>query len=178
MNDIFSAPDFEHLVQQFNEAFDVGVDLPLQFDLVNEEAKEFMDAAVAISVDPSIENAENLLKEIADFYYVMTGVAVMVNSIPESQRDASVNVALSEEAALNMALATMGISAAVEAGFVKPDMIKEAFYEVHRSNMSKLDDEGKPIRREDGKVLKGPNYSEAGLRAQGALISKRYKELF
>jgi predicted HAD superfamily Cof-like phosphohydrolase len=30
--------------------------------------------------------------------------------------------------------------------------------EVHRSNMSKLGADGKPIMREDGKVLKGPNY--------------------
>lgn len=29
--------------------------------------------------------------------------------------------------------------------------------EVHRSNMSKLDDNGQPIRRDDGKILKGPN---------------------
>ena len=38
--------------------------------------------------------------------------------------------------------------------------VKEAaFNEVHRSNMSKLDEDGKPIRREgDGKVMKGPNY--------------------
>lgn len=34
-----------------------------------------------------------------------------------------------------------------------------AFDEVHRSNMSKLGADGKPIRRpEDGKVMKGPNY--------------------
>ncbi len=34
-----------------------------------------------------------------------------------------------------------------------------AFNEVHRSNMSKLGKDGKPIRREcDGKVLKGPDY--------------------
>lgn len=34
-----------------------------------------------------------------------------------------------------------------------------AFNEVHRSNMSKLGEDGKPIRREsDGKILKGPNY--------------------
>lgn len=31
--------------------------------------------------------------------------------------------------------------------------------EIHRSNMSKLDADGKPIHREDGKVLKGPRYS-------------------
>lgn len=30
--------------------------------------------------------------------------------------------------------------------------------EVHRANMSKLDDNGRPIVREDGKVLKGPNF--------------------
>ena len=38
-----------------------------------------------------------------------------------------------------------------------------AFEEVHRSNMSKLGHDGKPIRRADGKVLKGPNYSPPDL---------------
>lgn len=38
------------------------------------------------------------------------------------------------------------------------DKFEEAFTRVHLSNMSKLDDNGKPIYREDGKVLKGPNY--------------------
>ena len=32
------------------------------------------------------------------------------------------------------------------------------FEEVQRSNMSKLDENGMPIKREDGKVLKGPNF--------------------
>jgi predicted HAD superfamily Cof-like phosphohydrolase len=36
--------------------------------------------------------------------------------------------------------------------------IEEIFDEIHRSNMSKLDDNGKPIYREDGKVLKSKNY--------------------
>lgn len=31
--------------------------------------------------------------------------------------------------------------------------------EVHRSNMSKLGPDGKPIHREDGKVMKGPNFT-------------------
>lgn len=40
----------------------------------------------------------------------------------------------------------------------------KAFAEVHRSNMSKLGVDGKPIFREgDRKVLKGPNYSEPNL---------------
>jgi len=36
--------------------------------------------------------------------------------------------------------------------------IEEVFEEIQRSNMSKLGEDGKPIYREDGKVLKGPNY--------------------
>jgi len=36
--------------------------------------------------------------------------------------------------------------------------IEAVFNEIQRSNMSKLGHDGKPIYREDGKVLKGPNY--------------------
>ena len=36
--------------------------------------------------------------------------------------------------------------------------LDECFQEVHRSNMSKLGPDGRPIKREDGKVLKGPKY--------------------
>ena len=36
--------------------------------------------------------------------------------------------------------------------------ISEVFEEIQRSNMSKLGLDGKPIYREDGKVMKGPNY--------------------
>lgn len=36
--------------------------------------------------------------------------------------------------------------------------IEEVFEEIQKSNMSKLGSDGKPIYREDGKVMKGPNY--------------------
>jgi len=38
------------------------------------------------------------------------------------------------------------------------DVIHDIFDEIHRSNMSKLGEDGQPIYREDGKVMKGPNY--------------------
>jgi predicted HAD superfamily Cof-like phosphohydrolase len=38
-----------------------------------------------------------------------------------------------------------------------------AFNRVHKSNMSKLGVDGKPILREDGKILKGPNYAPPDL---------------
>ena len=41
--------------------------------------------------------------------------------------------------------------------------LDEAMRRVHRSNMSKLDEYGKPIYREDGKVMKGPNYAPPNL---------------
>ena len=41
--------------------------------------------------------------------------------------------------------------------------LDEAMDRVHKSNMSKLDEYGKPIYREDGKVLKGPNYKPPNL---------------
>ena len=41
--------------------------------------------------------------------------------------------------------------------------LDKCFTEVHRSNMSKLGNDGKPIYREDGKILKGENFSEPNL---------------
>ena len=42
-------------------------------------------------------------------------------------------------------------------------LLDEAMNRVHESNMSKLGEDGKPIYREDGKVLKGPNYKPPDL---------------
>lgn len=53
------------------------------------------------------------------------------------------------------------IGTAIEYGVA--DKIEAMFDEVHRSNMSKLGPSGKPYFREDGKVLKGPNYSPPDL---------------
>lgn len=42
--------------------------------------------------------------------------------------------------------------------------IDSCFREVHESNMSKLGEDGKPIFREDGKIMKGPNFFRPNLR--------------
>ena len=41
--------------------------------------------------------------------------------------------------------------------------LDEALDRVHQSNLSKLDEKGNPIYRDDGKVLKGPNYQPPDL---------------
>jgi predicted HAD superfamily Cof-like phosphohydrolase len=44
------------------------------------------------------------------------------------------------------------------------DKMEAIFDEIQRSNMSKLDENGKPIYREDGKVMKGPNYFKPNIK--------------
>ena len=112
-------------VQEFHEAFGLGVQqqpianlsmqkLKLRFDLMDEENKEYLEAA---------EN--NDLVEVADalgdMLYILCGTIL-------------------------------------EHGM--QHKIEEVFNEIQRSNMSKLGADGKPIYREDGKVMKGPNYFE------------------
>ena len=41
--------------------------------------------------------------------------------------------------------------------------LDDCFHEVHRSNMTKLGEDGRPMYRDDGKVMKGPNYEEPDL---------------
>lgn len=42
-------------------------------------------------------------------------------------------------------------------------IIEDVFNEIHASNMSKLGEDGKPVMREDSKILKGPNYFKPNL---------------
>ena len=44
------------------------------------------------------------------------------------------------------------------------NLIEDIFNEIQSSNMSKLGDDGKPIYRNDGKVLKGPNYKKPNIK--------------
>lgn len=52
-------------------------------------------------------------------------------------------------------------------------LLEDAFDEVHKSNMSKLDENGNPIFREDGKVMKSHLFSEPDLKS----ILEKYEEI-
>ena len=54
------------------------------------------------------------------------------------------------------------------------DVIEEVFEEIQRSNMSKLDENGKPIYREDGKVLKSELYFRPDIKS---ILEKRAQTL-
>lgn len=110
-------------VQLFHESFGLGVsqemraDLgqtknQLRFNLMDEENKEYLEAATNNDL---VEVADAL----GDMLYILCGTIL-------------------------------------EHGM--QHKIEEVFNEIQRSNMSKLGEDGRPIYREDGKVLKGPNY--------------------
>lgn len=86
--------------------------LQLRFDLMQEENKEYLEAA---KNDDLVEVADAL----GDMLYILCGTII-------------------------------------EHGMQYK--IEEVFNEIQRSNMSKLGADGMPIYRDDGKVLKGPNY--------------------
>jgi len=123
--------DTKKSVQEFITAFDANPDWAA---LVQEEAKEVLEAV------------SNLLKEVTDLVYVMDGY-VITNGEPDD--DAAV-ITKEVNAAVQW-VESLGLIFDITAA-------EEAFRRVHASNMSKLDDNGKPIRRADGKILKGPNY--------------------
>lgn len=110
-------------VEKFHKSFGLGVsetmraDLgvaknQLRFNLMDEENKEYLEAA---NNNDMVEVADAL----GDMLYILCGTIL-------------------------------------EHGMQYK--IEEVFNEIQRSNMSKLGADGKPIYREDGKVLKGPNY--------------------
>lgn len=125
----------ETYVTDFQVAMGQDVDAPmsidllqLRMDLIKEEVKELDIEVGAIcyqmskSKEPKPEQLENMMKELVDVMYVVSGFAV-----------------------------TFGIP------------VQPAFVRVHQSNMTKLVD-GKAMLREDGKVIKGPNYIKPNMR--------------
>lgn len=123
----------EQKVARFHHAMGLDVNsqpreslLELRKKLIQEETAEVVEAIEVLQMEiirgkkGTKEEWANLLKELADLQYVLSGTIVSLNPL-------------------------------------SCDFIT-AFNRVHNSNMSKLDDEGKPIHRKDGKVIKGPNY--------------------
>lgn len=130
--------DHQKALKEFIETFEASKDPALWDKLVREEAQEVTEAL------------ENLLKEITDLVYVLEGYAYVTNGcVPDHEDPPGSEIHHDIVCAIAHA--------------VDEDVLKACFEEVHRSNMSKLGEDGKPIRREDGKILKGPNYSPADI---------------
>ena len=87
------------------------------------------------------------------------------NEFTNADKEKLKNGVVSREATANILKETVDLLYVLfffAAGYNLP--IYEAFERVHKSNLSKLGDDGKPLKNEFGKVLKGPNYKEPNLK--------------
>lgn len=120
-------------VAEFQMTFETPEDPTFWSKLVQEESKEVLEAV------------ENLIKEISDLVYVGMGYTNVGGDLSAFDPNSDIGTAVKWANAF--------------AEVAGSEILFEAFKRVHESNMSKLDDNGNVIRREDGKVLKGPNYA-------------------
>ena len=133
----------EECLEDFIVTFKASLDPRLWVTLTREELKELQDEKVG-----TVEH----LKEVADLLYVLEGFRLVapnyLDLLVDDEELESIDTLL-EEVHKELDNAE---------GFYGHTTVYDAFLMVHDSNMSKLDEDGKPIFREDGKVLKGPNY--------------------
>lgn len=125
--------------------------------LIKEETKELREAYEEKVL--SDENMHQIFKETADVIYV---VAHFYNVMPiyapeliNAERNQALQAIIDDAAEI--------VSTVSQKLHIPLPLIVEAFVRVHQSNMSKLDDNGKPVRRDDGKIMKGPNYAPPDL---------------
>lgn len=129
------------MLSEFVEKFEVSHDANFWDKLVREEINETFDAFV------------HLIKEIADVHYTVTGFEL-------ADRSEFVPAELTPEDDAKMRF-VMDLIPFLEGSDFFKLLNNQSFRLVHESNMSKLGEDGKPLKREDGKVLKGPNYVPA-----------------
>lgn len=131
--------DTKALLREFIEKFDASKDPKLWSKLITEEVREAEEALA------------HLLEETADISYVISGLMVVADTDNTDQFfEPGIRERLFRILQLTESLNFFGLGA-------------EAFRRKHAANLSKLGEDGKPIKREDGKVLKGPNYKPADL---------------
>jgi phosphoribosyl-ATP pyrophosphohydrolase len=146
-------------VAEFNDIFSHDPSPALARSLVEEEANEVITAALEMNSNPTVETTAEFLKEVADLHYVMAGMKLALEKHP---KDAEEMEGPTPEGYGAVQWANALVMAAFDS-FLDPVYVMEAVTDVHYSNLSKVDDNGQPIRNADGKVQKGPNYTPPNL---------------
>lgn len=176
-------------VAEFHKAF--GIPILKPGEMISKERKELRRKLLKEEIQELIEahqsgNIEHIAKEACDLVYVTLGTVLEFgwaeNEIISMLSLGFGNDVLKEtttdeiEKSVNQICRTdfYGLrTGALDLILISVDdylqgmnlsqHFERCFDEVHRSNMSKLDANGKPVYREDGKVLKSELYSPAGL---------------
>lgn len=159
----------DHMMQLigFHSLYDVPM-APMGSE--DREFRHMDNARVALRLGLIVEELKELF---ADGFGITMDVRFRVPG--ESEATASPDILSALDAATEMGIARNGAEVADASGdlvYVLYGMMLEMGYdlrdviqEIHGSNMTKLDEDGKPIYREDGKVLKGPNYMKPNIPA-------------
>lgn len=127
--------NYERKVRDFHLAFDIGVDMPITSDLL-----AFRKKLIGEEVEELYAEIDKARAEIdAGGSITRETLAAMMKELADVQY------------ILSGMVVTFGMPA------------DRVFERVHQSNMSKLGHDGKPVRRDDGKVMKGPNYHPPAL---------------
>lgn len=173
---------------EFHDAFGVergNVDVQLRYELLNEELDEYLTAKTFVDkVDAIVDmlyvdcgtldlhevkfDSNYFTLSVEDDVYITTIISNLNNKYNNLDDVASVSI-----------LIHFILDLAVHNNIY--DILPELFDEVHASNMSKLDDNGKPIindgildpNKPKGKILKSKNFFEPRLEA----ILKKYNKI-
>ena len=155
-------------LQEFIRTFRASLDPRVWLALVKEEQAEL---EFELGRDPMVR--KEVLKEASDLMYVTVGFN-MVAAGPEQMglyhpEEHAEAVKILEEATKTHEKA-IDILGNVD--------YMEAFLRVHKSNMSKVGEDGEPVRRDDGKILKGPNYEPPKMDDLTSLLLLPERKLF
>ncbi len=120
---------YENQVTEFHQVYKCAINQPYSVELLTLRKKLLTEELEELSVE----------------------IDAMIDDIKSTGKPSAENKIkmFKELADLQYVLSGMAVSMKIP--------LEEVFEEVHKSNLSKLVD-GKPLYREDGKVLKGPNY--------------------
>lgn len=181
----YSLKDERNYVKEFHEKFGLAVDQPfsqelldLRVTLIKEEVKEFLEAFRDFSTNPTKGCEEHLLKEICDVIYVILGTLVSFGDTRSYVTDIATYHTTGFRESLEELieqgyylksltdleeLMTLGLEVVLATAHGLWFDLDGAFKEVHKSNMTKLWEDGKPRYREDGKVIKPEWYEPPNL---------------
>jgi predicted HAD superfamily Cof-like phosphohydrolase len=138
------------LVAEFMRAFETSNDVRLWSRLIEEELKELAEAMDAVN-KAAIHTPQlyaDVLKEGCDLLYVLIGYQLVTeDTIIDIKREPLEAI----KESIKVVIDVFGVH------------FWQGFVRVHYSNMTKLGEDGKPVRREDGKIIKGPNYRAPAL---------------
>jgi predicted HAD superfamily Cof-like phosphohydrolase len=181
------------MVAEFHQIFGCATNVPLisapdelidlRIDLIEEELREVLEAMQAYDLLA-------VARELADLAYVTTGTAVAFGLTLRDRGRSTPHSLVADCGLVNIAIALRADSLADDLSQLMATLYRYALLyeinldaavaEVHRANLSKLGDDGLPVLRPDGKILKGSRFSPPDLHCAlvGCCLSSALKDDF